>query len=72
MLGAAVLKIESRVHLEIINKCRKEVGEDFPISVKLNSTDFQKGGFTPDESIQVAQDARKCWCRYYRNFRWYL
>ena len=45
----------ARVHLEIINKCRKEVGEDFPISVKLNSTDFQKGGFTPDESIQVAQ-----------------
>ena len=45
----------ARVHLEIINKCRKGVGEDFPISVKLNSTDFQKGGFTPDESIQVAQ-----------------
>ena len=45
----------ARVHLEIINKCRNEVGEDFPISVKLNSTDFQKGGFTPDESIQVAQ-----------------
>src|SRR6056300_529380 len=40
---------------EIINKCRKEVGEDFPISVKLNSTDFQKGGFTADESIQAAQ-----------------
>ena len=45
----------ARIHLEIINKCRKEVGEDFPISVKLNSADFQKGGFTPDESIQVAQ-----------------
>ena len=42
-------------HLEIINRCRKEVGEDFPISVKLNSADFQKGGFTADESIQVAQ-----------------
>ena len=45
----------ARIHLEIINKCRKEVGEDFPISVKLNSADFQKGGFSPDESIQVAQ-----------------
>ena len=45
----------ARLHLEIINKCRKEVGEDFPISIKLNSADFQKGGFTADESIQVAQ-----------------
>jgi 2,4-dienoyl-CoA reductase-like NADH-dependent reductase (Old Yellow Enzyme family) len=45
----------ARIHLEIINKCRKEVGEDFPISIKLNSADFQKGGFTADESIQVAQ-----------------
>ena len=49
------LENRARIHLEIINKCRKEVGEDFPISVKLNSADFQKGGFTSDESIQVAQ-----------------
>jgi 2,4-dienoyl-CoA reductase-like NADH-dependent reductase (Old Yellow Enzyme family) len=49
------LENRARIHLEIINKCRKEVGEDFPISVKLNSADFQKGGFTPEESIRVAQ-----------------
>jgi 2,4-dienoyl-CoA reductase-like NADH-dependent reductase (Old Yellow Enzyme family) len=45
----------ARIHLEIIKRCRQEVGEDFPISVKLNSADFQKGGFSPDESIKVAQ-----------------
>jgi 2,4-dienoyl-CoA reductase-like NADH-dependent reductase (Old Yellow Enzyme family) len=45
----------ARIHLEIIQKCRAEVGTDFPISVKLNSADFQKGGFTADESIQVAK-----------------
>ena len=45
----------TRIHLEIIKRCRQEVGEDFPISVKLNSADFQKGGFSPDESIKVAQ-----------------
>jgi len=45
----------ARIHLEIIKRCRKEVGTDFPISVKLNSADFQKGGFTASESIQVAQ-----------------
>jgi len=44
-----------RIHLEIIKKCREEVGHDFPISVKLNSADFQKGGFSEDESIQVAK-----------------
>ena len=49
------LENRARIHIEIINKCRKEVGEDFPISVKLNSADFQKGGFAADESIQVAQ-----------------
>ena len=45
----------ARIHLEIIKRCREEVGTDFPISVKLNSADFQKGGFTASESIQVAQ-----------------
>ena len=45
----------TRIHLEIIKRCRQEVGEDFPISVKLNSADFQKGGFSPNESIKVAQ-----------------
>jgi len=45
----------ARIHLEIIKRCRQEVGEDFPISVKLNSADFQKDGFSPDESIKVAQ-----------------
>ena len=45
----------TRIHIEIIKRCRQEVGEDYPISVKLNSADFQKGGFSPDESIKVAQ-----------------
>ena len=45
----------ARVHLEIIKRCRAEVGSDFPISMKLNSADFQKGGFSADESIQVAK-----------------
>ena len=45
----------ARIHLEIIKRCRQEVGDDFPISVKMNSADFQKGGFAPDDSIRVAQ-----------------
>ena len=49
------LENRSRMHLEIIKKCRAEVGEDFPISMKLNSADFQKGGFSENESIEVAK-----------------
>ena len=45
----------SRIHVEIIKSIRREVGEDLPISVKMNSADFQKGGFSPDDSIQVAK-----------------
>jgi len=45
----------ARLLLEIVRSIRSEVGAKFPISVKLNSADFQKGGFTNDESIQVAQ-----------------
>ncbi len=34
---------------------RQVVGPNFPVAVKLNSADFQKGGFTIEESRQVAQ-----------------
>ena len=49
------LENRTRIHLEIIKKCREVVGSDFPISIKLNSADFQKGGFSAEESIQVAK-----------------
>ena len=38
----------------IVAAVRAEVGPDFPICVKLNSADFQKGGFGPEESAAVA------------------
>ena len=31
------------------------MGNDFAISIKMNSADFQKGGFSPEDSIQVAK-----------------
>ena len=34
---------------------RAAVGPDFPVAIKLNSADFQKGGFTIGDSCQVAQ-----------------
>ena len=40
--------------IEIIRSVRQAVGENFPVSLKLNSADFQKGGFSHEESIKVA------------------
>lgn len=43
----------SRLLISIIREIRKVVGSNFPISVKLNSSDFQRGGFTEEESLEV-------------------
>ncbi|MBD3664064.1 NADH:flavin oxidoreductase/NADH oxidase family protein [Sulfitobacter aestuariivivens] len=42
-----------RFVLEIYQAIRAAVGEDFPISIKMNSADFQKGGFAEDEAQEV-------------------
>lgn len=49
------LENRSRLLLQIISEVRAEVGVDFPISVKLNSSDFQKGGFSEEDSLQVVR-----------------
>ena len=49
------LENRARVLLEIVRQIRKAVGSDFPISVKLNSADFQKGGFSEEESMEVVR-----------------
>jgi 2,4-dienoyl-CoA reductase-like NADH-dependent reductase (Old Yellow Enzyme family) len=45
----------ARLLLRVIREVRAQVGSGFPVSVKLNSSDFQKGGFAPEESLQVAR-----------------
>ena len=49
--------IENRMRFvtEVYKAIRKEVGSEFPVSIKLNSADFQKGGFTKDDSMTVVQ-----------------
>ncbi len=42
-----------RFVLEVYRAIRAEVGPEFPIGIKLNSADFQRGGFTEDESLAV-------------------
>lgn len=44
-----------RFLIETYYEIRKQVGKKFPIGLKLNSADFQRGGFTEEESMQVLQ-----------------
>ena len=45
----------ARMLLDVIAAVRKAVGPDFPVAVKLNSADFQKGGFDFADSLEVVQ-----------------
>lgn len=49
------LENRARALLETVRAVRKSVGADFPVAVKLNSADFQKGGFDNDECLQVVR-----------------
>ena len=49
------LESRSRFLLAIIDAVRGAVGSDFPIGIKLNSSDFQKGGFTNAECIELVR-----------------
>lgn len=48
------LENRARLLLETVRAVRKAVGADFPVSVKLNSADFQRGGFSHEDAIKVA------------------
>ncbi len=49
------LENRARFVVEVYRKIRERVGNDFPIGIKLNSTDFQKGGFSEEESMEVVK-----------------
>jgi 2,4-dienoyl-CoA reductase-like NADH-dependent reductase (Old Yellow Enzyme family) len=44
----------ARFLLEVVRTIRAKVGADFPIAIKLNSADFQRGGFSFEDSQVVA------------------
>jgi len=39
--------------IETVRAVRQTVGDDFPVSVKLNSDDFRKGGFSHEDCLAV-------------------
>ena len=48
------LENRARFLIETVKAVRASVGADFTVAVKLNSADFQKGGFAFDECLTVA------------------
>jgi 2,4-dienoyl-CoA reductase-like NADH-dependent reductase (Old Yellow Enzyme family) len=49
------LENRARLVLSIVRAVRSELGPEFIVATKLNSSDFQKGGFTHEQSIEVAR-----------------
>ncbi len=49
------LENRARFVLEIYRNMRSKVGDDFPLGIKINSADFQRGAFTEVESMEVIQ-----------------
>ncbi|WP_256079320.1 NADH:flavin oxidoreductase/NADH oxidase family protein [Massilia sp. YIM B04103] len=47
--------IENRARflIDIVKDVRQAVGKDFAVSVKINSADFQRGGFSSDDAKKV-------------------
>lgn len=48
------LKNRARLLLQTVTAVREAVGPSYPVSVKLNSSDFQRGGYTFTDCQQVA------------------
>jgi 2,4-dienoyl-CoA reductase-like NADH-dependent reductase (Old Yellow Enzyme family) len=45
----------ARIVLEVLGKVRSEVGDDYPVMIKMNSEDYVEGGFTVDEMLQTSE-----------------
>lgn len=49
------LENRARFLLETVKAVRAAVGDDFPVCIKLNSADFQKGGFDHADCLRVVE-----------------
>lgn len=49
------LENRARLVLSVVRAVRAETGANFIVATKLNSSDFQKGGFSHEDSIEVAR-----------------
>ena len=45
----------ARLLLQVVRQIRASVSPEFGVAVKLNSADFQRGGFEPEDALQVVK-----------------
>lgn len=50
------LENRARFVMSVYQTIRERVGPSFAVGIKMNSADFQKGGFTYEESVEVMQE----------------
>ncbi len=53
------LENRMRFMLEVIDDCRKKVGPDFPLTIRLSGSDYEPDGFEVNETIEVAKAAEQ-------------
>jgi len=53
--------LENRMRLlvEIVDNIRSKIGPDFPLTVRLNGTDYEPDGFGIEETVKVCQTIEK-------------
>jgi len=56
------LENRARFVLAVYQNIRSKVGADFPVSIKINSADFQRGGFTEEVVLQKKNRWKFCVC----------
>ena len=54
--GGPTLKERSRFVVELIRTVRSEVGDDFPISIRISTEEFIKDGYTADDMQAILPD----------------
>lgn len=57
--GGETLKERSRFVLEVITEVRKQVGPDYPVSIRLSAQEFIKGGYSADDMQTIIPDMVK-------------
>ncbi|MFZ7944841.1 MULTISPECIES: NAD(P)/FAD-dependent oxidoreductase [Bacillaceae] len=53
--------LENRMRFltEVVKSVKEEVGDDYPVILRVNGTDYEPGGFRMEESIQVCKRAEQ-------------
>ena len=57
--GGSTLKERSRFVLEVIEEVRKQVGADYPVSIRLSAQEFIKGGYSVEDMQTIIPDIVK-------------